>query len=151
MHSATSSPSRKQLEESKPVMKLADKGPIRPPPTMPGLLGRVTGVIQTWPGVIAATHWDLYRPTVPDGADFYVGDTEIGHLHLNGEAHVATDSTLFRQFVDGGKAQPFRFRQDPNYRWWTQATMATEQQAQDVLELFRANYGRLCRLAQAAA
>lgn len=132
-------------------MKLSDKGPIRSPPTMPGLPGRVANEIQTWPGVIAATHWDLYRPTEPDGADFYVGDTEIGHLHFYGEAHVASDRVLCQRFVDQGKAQPFRFRQDPAYRWWTQVSIGDEQRTQYALELFRANYERLRLLAQAAA
>ena len=124
-------------------MKLSDKGPIEPPPSMPGLLGRISTEIQSWPGVIAATHWDLYRATVPDGADFYVGDTEIGHLHFYGGAHVASDRSLCERFIAQGKAQPFRFRQDPNYRYWTQVTVATEKHAQDTIELFRANYERL--------
>jgi hypothetical protein len=110
---------------------------------MPGLLGRISTEIQSWSGIIAATHWDLYRPTVPDGADFYIGETEIGHLHFYGEAHIASDRSLCERFIADGKAQPFRFRQDPAYRYWTQVTIANEKNVLDTIELFRANYERL--------
>ena len=124
-------------------MKLSDKGPIASPPSMPGLLGRISTEIQSWLGIIAATHWDLYRPTVPDGVDFYIGETEIGHLHFYGEAHITSDRTLCERFIAEGKAQPFRFRQDSAYRYWTQVTIANEKNVQDTIELFRANYERL--------
>lgn len=124
-------------------MKLSDKGPIELPPSLPGLLGQVSAEIQKWPGVIAATHWDLYRPEVADGADFYCGEAEIGHIHFSGEVHVATDATLNEHFVRQGKAQLFRFRADPGYRNWTQLTVASPAQAQHAIELFRSNYERL--------
>lgn len=125
------------------TMKLSDKGPIQPPPTMPGLVGHVAQEIQTWPGVIAATHWDLYRPGVADGADFYVGETEIGHLHFYGEAHIATNAVLGTRFIQENKAQPFRFRADTTYRHWTQVTIASQEKAQHAIDVFRANYERL--------
>ena len=124
-------------------MKLSDKGRIEPPPAMSGLISLVASEIQRWPGIIAATHWDLYRPTVPDGSDFYVGDTEIGHLHFYGEAHIASDRVLCERFIAQGKAQPFRYRQDPTYQYWTQVTIATEKNVRDTIELLRANYQRL--------
>jgi len=124
-------------------MKLSDKGPIRPAPAMPDLLGRVADEVRSWPDVISATHWDLYRPDVADGADFYVGDTEIGHLHFYGEAHVASDSKINAEFTRSGKAQPFRFRNESTYRHWTQVTITTEGHAQNAIDLFKANYRRL--------
>jgi hypothetical protein len=124
-------------------MKLSDKGPIAPPPAMPGFLGELVHAIQSWPHVIAATHWDLYRPTVADGADFYVGDVEIGHLHFYGEAHVASDAAVAKTFIAQGMAQPFRFRGDANYRHWTQVSVTTAESFQHALALFRANYERI--------
>ena len=47
----------------------------------------VSAEIQSWPGIIAATHWFLYDRTQVDGADFYVGEKELGHIHLDGELH----------------------------------------------------------------
>ena len=130
------------------TMKLSDKGPIKPPPTMPGLLGDLVETIQKWPGVISATHWDLYRPSVADGADFYIGDTEIGHIHFDGEAHVATDAQISQSFIEQGKAQPFRYRADPTYRHWTQVKITNPTHCENTLALFRANYERLTVLAR---
>ncbi len=124
-------------------MKLSDKGPIQAPPNMPALLGIVAAEVQSWPGVIAATHWDLYDPDSVDGADFYLGEAEIGHLHFYGEAHVASDAEINKSFIQQGKAQPFRYRSDPNYQYWTQLTIAGQKKAQHAIDLFRANYERL--------
>ena len=126
-------------------MKLAEKGKILPPPAMSGLLGRLSDEIQTWPHVIAATHWDLNDATRVDGADFYVGDDEIGHIHLYGEVHVATDAAISAAFIEQGKAEHFRYRADPNYRYWTQITVSNALTYQQALALFRANYERICQ------
>ncbi len=127
-------------------MKLSDKGVISPPPQMPGLLGLVSDEIQKWPNVIAATHWNLYQCNVADGADFYVSGRELGHLHFHGEAHVASDKKLNTFFIKQGKAQPFRYRHDPTYQHWTQVTVNNHEQAQNAIDLFRANYERLQRV-----
>jgi Family of unknown function (DUF5519) len=107
---------------------------------MPGLLAYVSNEVKSWPGVIAASHWDLYRLNVPDGADFYFGDSEIGHIHFYGEAHVASDKTLHDCFVNLGKAKPFRYHADPSYQHWTQVAICSQEQAQDAIDLLRANY-----------
>lgn len=129
-------------------MQLSAKGPIQAPPNLPGVLGEVAQAIQTWPDVIAATHWDLYDRTRPDGADFYVDDQEIGHLHFDGEAHIATDKHLSERFIQQGTAQAFRYRATPNYRHWLQMRITSAQEAHDAITVFRANYERL--VAQAA-
>nr|WP_315204458.1 luciferase family protein [uncultured Albidiferax sp.] len=110
---------------------------------MPGLLGYVSDEVMSWPGVIAAKHWDLYRPGVPDGADFYIGDSEIGHIHFYGEAHVASNKALCDSFVKLCKARPFRYRADPSYQYWTQVQIGSPEQAQNAIDLLRANYQRL--------
>ena len=75
-------------------MKRADKGPIAPPPALDGPLGLIAGAVANWPGVSATAHWDLYDPSRIDGIDFYVGVTELGHVHLDGSLHLATGSAL---------------------------------------------------------
>src|SRR6516165_1298489 len=72
-------------------MKLADKGRIKPPPALKGAAQLVSQEIQSWPGIVAATHWFLYDRTQVDGADFYVGERELGHIHLDGEFHLGYD------------------------------------------------------------
>ena len=62
-------------------MKLADKGKFLPPPALDKYPRMVRAEIQQWKNIIAATHWSLYNNTKVDGADFYVGDEELGHIH----------------------------------------------------------------------
>ena len=80
-------------------MTLSEKGPIAPPPILNGLLQGVSQTIQSWNGVVAATPWYLYLPTQVDGADFYVGEKELGHIHLDGSVHLATSMALRQVLV----------------------------------------------------
>ncbi|GAC1382130.1 MAG: hypothetical protein NVSMB45_07880 [Ginsengibacter sp.] len=75
-------------------MKLEDKGPIKPPPVLSNFPEQVSKEIQSWKEIIAATHWNLYDRKQTDGADFYVGEEELGHIHLDGEVHLATGKEL---------------------------------------------------------
>ena len=69
-------------------MKLVDKGRFQAPPTLPEHAQRVSEATATWPGVHARAHWLLGDERKVDGADFYIGDEELGHIHLDGEAHI---------------------------------------------------------------
>jgi len=66
----------------------------------------------TWPNVLARTHWRLGDEQVVDGADFYLGDAELGHIHLDGEAHVAVGRKLAAAIVRRGLASAFRWSRD---------------------------------------
>ena len=91
-------------------MKLSEKGPLAPAPALGAVLEPVSQAIQGWPGIVAAAHWDLFRVgEVVDGTDFYVGEEELGHLHRNGEAHLATSPALGQALVAGGWARPLRW------------------------------------------
>ena len=126
-------------------MKLAEKGKILPPPKMSGLLGQLSEEIQSWPHIIAATHWDLNDASSIDGADFYVADHEIGHIHLFGEVHIATDAAISAAFIEQKKADPFRYRADPKNRYWTQIKVSNAHTYRHALELFKANYERILK------
>ena len=124
-------------------MKLAEKGPLAPVPTLVALLEPVSQAIQGWPGIIAAAHWDLFRVgEVVDGADFYVGDDELGHLHHNGEAHLATSPALGQALIAGGLARPLRWG-GAAYRGWTEFSVRTAADAEHATWLFELNYQRL--------
>ena len=115
----------------------ADKGPVAPPPLLDEPLRTVADEVMAWPCVVATTHWDLYRPTAVDGIDFYVGDDELGHLHLDGSIHLATSPALGRTLITDGLARPF-----PYQRGWVCA------QVQGIgipaaVALFRRNFERL--------
>ena len=120
-------------------MRAEDKGPFAPAPVIDGPAGVIAAEIATWPGVQARAHWHLYRPTEMDGADFYVGTEELGHVHLDGEAHLAVTQTMRDVAIrDGtGHAAPW-----PGYENWLHVGI-TEDTAAEALALFRANHARL--------
>ena len=88
-------------------MRLADKGRHVPPPVLDAPLQRLSEEIQSWPGIISATHWHFSGSGQVDGADFYRGEEELGHLHLDGEMHLAAPPALTRALIGAGLAQRF--------------------------------------------
>ena len=90
-------------------MKLADKGRYAPPPALPKHAQTVADAIAAWPEVHARTHWLLGDETEIDGADFYLGENELGHLHLDGEAHVAVSKRMRDALIGAGLAEPFEW------------------------------------------
>jgi Family of unknown function (DUF5519) len=93
-------------------MKLSQKGHFAPAPKLSGLAEHVSLALSTWPQVHARTHWRLGDESVVDGADFYLGEEEIGHLHLHGEAHIVQELPLRNALVKRKLANAFRWSQD---------------------------------------
>lgn len=87
-------------------MKLFAKGRRVPPPVLAPTLQRLSEEVQSWPDIIASTHWHLSRNGQVDGADFYRGNDELGHVHLNGELHLAASPGLARALVAAKLARP---------------------------------------------
>lgn len=77
-----------------------------------------------------------------DGTDFYVGDEELGHVHLNGEAHLATSPALRQALVARGFARPLRWG-GAAYPGWTEYSVRTAADAAHATWLFELNYHRL--------
>lgn len=119
-------------------MSLAAKGRYMPPPVLDEPLQALSVEIQLWPNVFAATHWHLSRREEVNGADFYVGADELGHIHLDGEVHLATSMALREVLVAEGLARPF-----PYYRSWVETSIRTEKDAKHAKWLFKLNYDRL--------
>jgi Family of unknown function (DUF5519) len=119
-------------------MKLTDKGPVIAPPMLAGWAQTVSLEIQSWSDIVAATHWRFGDPTVVDGADFYVGEHELGHIHLDGEIHLVLSKTLRNAIIDSEFAKPFRW--DANF---AQFPIKSRHSAQHALWLFRIGYDRL--------
>lgn len=120
------------------TMKLVDKGIIRPAPNLAGPAARVAETVASWPGVIAATHWHISRKDEVNGADFYVGDEELGHIHLDGEVHLATSLELRKLLIAANLALPF-----PWYKSWVETSIRTEADADRAIWLFDLNFRRL--------
>lgn len=119
-------------------MTLEEKGKIIPPPKMSLHLQTVSEAIQQWKGIIAASHWDLYDRSRVDGADFYVGNQELGHIHLNGEVHLATTDALCKPLVRAGLAEKF-----PYGAGWVLHRITNKTEAKHAVWLFNINYQRL--------
>ena len=88
-------------------MKLSEKGRFVPRPRLEGAAESVASAIESWPDVHARTHWQLGDETIVDGADFYVGGRELGHLHLYEEAHIAVPRSLRDALLEAGLAERF--------------------------------------------
>ena len=119
-------------------MRLESKGEIRPPPKLNGPAQSVSREIQSWPGIIAATHWDFYDRTQVDGADFYVGEKELGHIHLDGELHLCVTVGLRQRLIEAGIAEALPWAED-----CIQAPISNRSDAKNALWLFRLAYDRL--------
>lgn len=122
-------------------MKLAEKGPIQPPPVLAGPGQQTAAAIQAWPAIIAATHWDLFNRSRVDGADFYVGEAELGHIHLNGEVHLAATPGLGVPLLERGLAHPLPYGKERGD--WVSFLIRTAADADHAIWLFRLNYDRL--------
>ena len=126
------------IDQASGTLARQDKGPLAPPPSLRGPAQQVARTVADWPGVAASTHWNLFRPMDVDGVDFYVGDAELGHIHLDGTIHLATPEALGEAMIAEGKARPF-----PYQAGWVQFRIADDDGIATGLALFGRNYARL--------
>jgi hypothetical protein len=122
-------------------MTLEEKGIFMPPPIMTTYPQMVGNVIQQWENVISATHWDLYERTKVDGADFYVDKSELGHIHLDGSVHLATNTELRIPILKNNLGKKFPYNGE--YQGWVLFNIASESDAKKAIWLFQLNYERL--------
>lgn len=118
-------------------MKLEAKGRYAPPPVLEPAAQRAAQAIAKWEGVHARTHWLLGDEREVDGADFYFGSDEVGHIHLDSEAHIFVGRSVAAALIKAGLARRFE---------WSREAVAFEVRAQgDVghaLWLFELSYER---------
>jgi len=119
-------------------MLLESKGEVRPPPKLKGPAQPVSAEIQSWRRIVAATHWDFDDRTQVDGADFYVGEKELGHIHLDGELHLCLTVGLRRRLIEAGLAEALPWAED-----CVQAPISSRRDAKNAVWLFRLAYDRL--------
>jgi len=119
-------------------MRLEEKGQILPPPVLSKYPQMVSEEIQKWSNIISATHWDLYDRTKVDGADFYVGKKELGHIHLDGWVHLATNKELSQVILKNKLAEKFPYAQN-----WVMFSITKKQDVKKAILLFQLNYDRL--------
>ena len=119
-------------------MQLNQKGAFAPPPVLPEHAENVSQHLATWNGVSARTHWLLGNQDQVDGTDFYFNERELGHLHLDGTAHVAVGRELSAALVKAGLAKPFRWSVD-----FVVQAVQTALQAEQARWLFALNRQRI--------
>ncbi len=113
------------------------KGPLAPPPALVGRFQAVADAVAAWPEVEATIHWHFSDQSRVDGADFYVGADELGHIHLDGSIHLATTPELGAELVAEGLGRPF-----PWARGWVMASI-DRLGVEAAVALFHRNYDRL--------
>jgi len=88
-------------------MKLTEKGRFAPPPKLKGAAAQqVSASVAEWTNVHARAHWYLGDEQRVDGADFYLGQWEVGHIHLGGEAHIMMPPALASANIAAGHGTP---------------------------------------------
>ena len=91
------------------AMKLSEKGRYAPPPSLEPAAQQVSETLAAWPGVHARAHWLLGDERTIDGADFYYGEDELGHIHLDSQAHVMHPKRVVEALIQAGLGRRFQF------------------------------------------
>lgn len=119
-------------------MKLEEKGNIAPPPVLSKYSELVSQEIQKWEGIISATHWEIWDRNQPNGADFYVGELELGHIHLDGSLHIASTKELSQALIKAGLARKFPYGEN-----WIQFKIFDRESVNHAIWLFKLHYDKL--------
>jgi len=120
------------------MTKLSEKGRFAVRPKLVGPAESIACNVERWPSVHARTHWQLGDERIVDGADFYVEDRELGHLHLFPEAHIAMPPALRRALIAAKLARPFRWNES-----FVVQRVQTSSEAQAAEWLFHLAYDHL--------
>jgi hypothetical protein len=124
---------------AKGTLPRSEKGAVTAAPVVKGELKIVADSISVWPGIIVTSHWDLFDPLVVDGIDFYFGEEELGHIHLNGDIHIATNPSMGGSLVKAGLAKPL-----PYIQGWVEENIY-KIGPEAAVHLFKQNYTRLSK------
>jgi hypothetical protein len=90
-------------------MTRKQKGRVAPAPQLRGTPQRVADAVATFENVSVQAHWEIGSQHEVNGTDFYVGEAELGHIHLDGEAHVPLGAVVAGAIVKAGLARRFRW------------------------------------------
>ena len=124
-------------DKAQGTLPRSQKGPVGPAPHLKEPLQTVIDEVSSWAGVTKTVHWHFADQSRVDGVDFYVVDEELGHVHLDGEIHLATTRALADVLVAEGAAKHFRYQTG-----WVEADIRRIGTVA-AAALFRRNYDRL--------
>ncbi len=100
---------------------------------------RIEREVARWEGVTVHSHRF-------GGVEFRLGKRELGHLHGDRLADLPFKRTIRDMLVETGRAQPHHVLPESG---WVSKPIETDEDADEVIELFRLSYER-ARIAQAA-
>lgn len=89
------------------TMSRKAKGRVATAPRLGARAQAVADVVAALPDVVVQAHWEIGSQTEVNGTDFYVGEDELGHIHLDGEAHVPVGKKLADVLIRAALAEPF--------------------------------------------
>lgn len=85
------------------------KGRVAPAPRLPPEAQAVADAVAALPSVSVQAHWEIGSQTEVNGTDFYVGEQELGHIHLDGETHIPLGDSLAKLVIANKLARRFRW------------------------------------------
>jgi len=88
-------------------MTRTEKGRVAPAPRLEATAQAVADEVAALPGVTVQAHWEIGSQADVNGTDFYVGEDELGHIHLDGEAHIPVGAALAEVLIAAGLARRF--------------------------------------------
>lgn len=93
-------------------MSRTAKGRVAPPPRLAPTAQAVADVVANLSGVTVQAHWEIGSQTEVNGTDFYIGEEELGHIHLDGEAHIPLGRALADVMIAARLARRFRWSRE---------------------------------------
>jgi hypothetical protein len=100
-----------------------------------GAAARIASVVGSWSGVTSGPHRF-------GGVEFALGRRELGHLHGDRIADLPFPRRVRDELIAAGRARPHHALPDSG---WITRPMATDEDVEDVIELFRLAYDRATR------
>ncbi len=88
------------------------KGRVAPAPRLAPAAQAVADDVAVLPTVTVQAHWEIGSQTKVNGTDFYVGEHELGHIHLDGEAHIPLGRALADVVIAAKLARRFPYSRD---------------------------------------
>lgn len=94
--------------------------------------GRIAEAVGAWPGVTTGDNGRM-------GVEFRVGKIELGHMHGQHVAHLPMPKRMRNDMIATGKVTPHPVMPDSG---WVQMLIATPEDRDHVIAIFRQNYDR---------
>jgi hypothetical protein len=117
------------------TMSRQAKGRIAPAPILAGNAQHTAEQVAALDGVSAQAHWEIGSQQDVNGTDFYVGAEELGHIHLDGEAHIPVGAHIVDALVKAKLASRFR--------WSAQFAVVDAHDVDAALWLFRLRHAQI--------